>query len=193
MAEANDELRALAREREARARSRGGASSSTAPAATPRTVRPPNAPSCPLLKAHRSVRIAHSLALISCSAGLLLGLCHAPRPGLWSVGLLLTGLALGRSGGAFVHGLIPQMLREGSAPSELELRTSDGLFSLAALGSLGAQLALEWGVFVENLAFVCTYGKKNCLTNDMYSGQISIGKIWTLVGAKLREGVIRCN
>ena len=37
-------------------------------------------------------------------------------------------------------------------------------------------------------------GKRNCLTNEMYSGEpLSLGKIVRLVGGKLSEGVVRCN
>ena len=52
---------------------------------------------------------------------------------------------------------------------------------------------LEYDSALECLAFACTYGKQNCLTNDMYSGDLSLGKIWTLVSAKLKEGVIKCD
>lgn len=190
--DANIELRALAREREARSRSHGAALSTASVWAASRATRLHGMPSSgfPLVKAHRSVRLAHSLGLLSCSTGLLLGLCYVPRPGLCSIGMLFMGFSLGHSGGTFVHGLIPEMLREDLAPAELQ--TCDGLLCQAALVSFRWQLALEWEVFVENLAFICTYGKNNCLTSQMYSGELSIGKIWTLVGAKLREGVIRC-
>ena len=36
-------------------------------------------------------------------------------------------------------------------------------------------------------------GKRNCLTNEMYSGELSLGKVVRLVGGKLSEGVVRCN
>ena len=60
------------------------------------------------------------------------------------------------------------------------------------LGLRKAGRRTEWAASLENLAFVCTYGKKNCLTGDMYRGELSLGKICSLVGAKLREGVVRC-
>jgi hypothetical protein len=48
-------------------------------------------------------------------------------------------------------------------------------------------------VALENLAFVCTYGKRNCLTGRMYTGELSLGKISGLVWSKLREGVTQCG
>ena len=30
---------------------------------------------------------------------------------------------------------------------------------------------------LDSLAFACTYGKKNCLTTDMYRGELSLGKV----------------
>ena len=56
----------------------------------------------------------------------------------------------------------------------------------------GASWGAEYALALDSLAFVCTYGKKNCLTNDMYHGQLTLGKITGLVVGKLREGVIRC-
>ena len=30
---------------------------------------------------------------------------------------------------------------------------------------------------LDSLAFACTYGKKNCLTDEMYRGELSLGKV----------------
>ena len=32
-------------------------------------------------------------------------------------------------------------------------------------------------VCLDSLAFACTYGKKNCLTDEMYRGELSMGKV----------------
>ena len=95
------------------------------------------------------------------------------------------------------------------------------LFSFAGLRQLFVTFAIEWDVFLDSLAFVCTCessakiaqtraptvsgsaltvlitnaadGKRNCLTGAMYSGELSLSKIISLVGGKLSEGVLRCN
>ena len=36
---------------------------------------------------------------------------------------------------------------------------------------------LEREVCLDSLAFACTYGKTNCLTTDMYRGELSLGKV----------------
>ena len=57
----------------------------------------------------------------------------------------------------------------------------------------GEAFGVEWEVFLENLAFTCTYGKRNCLTGQMYNGPLTLGKICSLVYGKLKEGVLRCG
>jgi len=87
------------------------------------------------------------------------------------------------------------MLREGSAPTPAQLQTADGVFCgiLEGRGALSlSEWKREWSVAIDNLAFVCTYGKKNCLTNAMYTGELSLRKICSLVYGKLSEGVVRC-
>ena len=56
----------------------------------------------------------------------------------------------------------------------------------------GAAWALEWESALESLAFACTYGKKNCLTPQMFAGPLTLAKVCRLVGGKLSEGVVRC-
>ena len=67
-----------------------------------------------------------------------------------------------------------------------------GLFSVDGLKTMAASLRAENALALDSLAFACTYGKKNCLTNDMYSGELSYGKVCRLVWGKLSEGVVRC-
>lgn len=196
-------LRALAKEREAR--QQAGSGSAAAPAAP--AVRPSkasfatlgsapttrsSAPSglVPLKSAHRSVRLARSLGLgVALLAVLVPGLLF--RSATWTALPLLAGLALARSGGPWLHGVLPAMLLEGAPPAAPAVASGGALSSPRALLD-GRAWAEEWEVALDNLAFVCTYGKKNCLTNQMYSGPLSLGKICSLVGGKLSEGVVRC-
>ena len=76
--------------------------------------------------------------------------------------------------------------------AEMAAAAAAGLYCVEGVKNFGASLASEWALALDSLAFVCTYGKKNCLTNDMYRGELSLGKITGLVWGKLREGVIRC-
>ncbi|KAJ1635627.1 hypothetical protein T492DRAFT_964811 [Pavlovales sp. CCMP2436] len=212
----NESLKTLAAEREARLKSCVHASSSAPPAARPRsTAAAPSAPAAKpvsstappfaslhsaaraapassLAKAHRSIRIAHSIALA------LEGLCLLSLLvigfGSTTVFVMLLAVGLARSGGGALHGMLPAMLREGQPPSPAEVGAAAelGLFGKGGFASPGAALADECSVFVENLAFGCTYGKTNCLTNQMYTGELSLGKIFSLVGGKLVEGILRC-
>jgi len=79
-------------------------------------------------------------------------------------------------------------------PTEAEIAAAaaSGLFCVDGVKNFGASFAAEYALALDSLAFVCTYGKKNCLTGDMYQGEQSLGKIVGLVWGKLREGVIRC-
>jgi hypothetical protein len=197
-------LRELAKEREAR---RQASSTSGAAPAAP-AVRPfkpagfaslgsaptsrSSAPSglVPLKSAHRSVRLARSLGLgVAMVAVLVPGLVF--RSATWTALPLLAGLALARSGGPWLHGILPAMLLEGPPPAAPAVASGGALASPRAILD-GRAWAEEWEVALENLAFVCTYGKKNCLTGQMYSGPLSLGKICSLVGGKLSEGVVRC-
>ena len=181
------DLAALAREREQRnaARPRPAAQP---PKSTPRSSNAPRA-GVPLLKAHRSTRMAHAIGLFLCVV--VSPLFAMIFPGRVALMVFAAGCLLARTGAAFVHSLLPDMLREGAPPNDLA--TSDGLFNAAALENFNDEWAREYENLLECLAFACTYGKQNCLTNDMYSGDLTLGKIWTLVSNKLRDGVIRCD
>eukprot|EP00929_Paragymnodinium_shiwhaense_P105917 TRINITY_DN70961_c0_g1_i1.p1 TRINITY_DN70961_c0_g1~~TRINITY_DN70961_c0_g1_i1.p1 ORF type:complete len:202 (+),score=34.80 TRINITY_DN70961_c0_g1_i1:59-664(+) len=197
------ELKQLAEEREARARARGPMSEpmpnpwpKAAPARQPAAAGRPGGgagAASALSKAHRSIRLAHSVACIWCCIGLLMLLLMSNR--WWGVVSILVGVVLARSGGGVVHGALPAMLQESGPPSEQELESATcvGLFCGAGLMQPGESLAEEWTVFLENLAFICTYGKRNCLTNQMYSGDLTFGKITSLVWGKLSSGVVQCN
>ena len=72
-----------------------------------------------------------------------------------------------------------------------------GVLGRADLASLGvdacASLSFAWELMLENLAYTCTYGRKNCLTDKIYgSGPLTLGKIVGPVAGKLSEGVVRC-
>ena len=187
------DLRALAKERE----SRRGVPSPVASAAGSRAVpKPPSVASSNIIKAlmsqHRTIKLARSLGLVlSLSAPLLL-LIGASRT---AVIALLGGTALARGGGALLHKVLPPMLQETSRPpteSELANCANVGLFSAQGVSALSACWGAECALALDSLAYVCTYGKKNCLTSDMYRGDLTLSKITGLVWAKLREGVVRC-
>jgi hypothetical protein len=214
----NDALKTLAAERELRMKSGGSHASSAAPAARPRSTAAPQAsasapaakpasssgapfasmrstraaaPASSLSKAHRSIRIAHSIGLaveVLCLISLLVfGF------GTTTLFVMLLGGGLARSGGTALHSMLPAMLREGQPPSAQEVEAAPvGLFGKSGLANPGDALADEYGVLVENLAFGCTYGKSNCLTNAMYTGELSLGKVVSLVSGKIAEGTLRC-
>jgi len=147
-----------------------------------------------LFRAHRSVRLARSLGLLLVSLATLGALLFGLR--FAALVLAAAGFHLARAGGAWLHGMLPPMLQEGSgAPSATDLASASrcGLFSHEALAAPAACLGLELDVAVENLAFTCTYGKRNCLTNQMYSGELSLGKVLRLVWGKVSEGTMRCH
>ena len=110
------------------------------------------------------------------------------------LGLAAAGIVLARSGGAWLHNQLPPMYVEGKQPSEADVAMSAGLglFSPAVLQDPSLSFKVEYEVMLENLAFLCTYGKRNCLTGQMYSGELSLGKIASLVWGKLSEGTVRC-
>ena len=67
------------------------------------------------------------------------------------------------------------------------------LFGLHGVQNGGASLSFAWELMLENLAYTCTYGRKNCLTDKIYgSGPLTLGKIVGPVAGKLSEGVVRC-
>jgi len=183
-------LQALAKEREARqaaAAAAAGSGSSPASRSSAQTLLAPQA----LKSAPRSIRLARSggLVLLALAAlGLLLG----GRTFALLCGLLGAGLA--RGGGGWLHGLLPAMLQEGRTPTPFEVAgaRSQGLFSSQLLAAPLACLSLEYDIALENLAFICTYGKRNCLTSQMYSGPLSLGKVAGLVWGKLSQGIVRC-
>jgi hypothetical protein len=107
--------------------------------------------------------------------------------------LALIGVGLARSGGAQLHALLPAMLREGPPPTQAQVDAAPkALFGQGVFASPSAVLSEEHSVLLENLAFCCSYGKTNCITNELYSGELSLGKICKTVGAKLAEGTLRC-
>jgi len=188
------DLRALAQEREARRRPAATASpSAPLPASWAARKPPPAAAPSSLLSAHRSIRLARMFAV---GLHLLTVLCLVLGCGRYTIGLLfLGGLGLARGGGAFLHGLLPPMLLEAQQPptaEQMAAAATVGLYSLSGVKDFGNSAPQEWALALDSLAFVCTYGKKNCLTDAMYSGELSLGKITGLVWGKLREGVIRC-
>jgi len=194
--EASD-LRALAKEREARHRTTAGAGVAT-PRATATTShsRPSSQQSPPtsLLSAHRSIRLSRSLGLLVGGLSVVLLAIGAG----WRTGLicLLGGVGLARGGGALLHGLLPAMLVDTARPptaEEMAAAATVGLYSVEGVKNFGASLTSEWSLTLDSLAYVCTYGKKNCLTGQMFDHEpLSLGKITRLVWSKLREGVVRC-
>ena len=92
------------------------------------------------------------------------------------------------------------MLIESPKPptdAEIERAGGAGLYCVEGVKNISTALPLEYSLALDSLAFTCTYGKKNCLTNDMYSsnaggGPPTLGKITGLVWGKVREGVFRC-
>ena len=116
----------------------------------------------------------------------------------WRVALVFFLLSVGfaRAGGGLLHGLLPPMLIEAGAKPptqpEMDAAAAQGLFCLEGAKQGGAALAAEYALALDSLAFVCTYGKKNCLTDKMYHGPLTMGKIVGLVWGKVSEGVFRC-
>ncbi|CAE8697251.1 unnamed protein product [Polarella glacialis] len=189
------DLKELAAEREARAKARVGAPMPNPwPASkAPARVQVGKSQGAELLRVHRSIRFAHSLGLVTCVIGILLMLLMSSRT--WGVLVIFFGILLARMGGSSVHGMLPALLQESHAPTQAEVDASIGigLFGFAGIKDLGNSLAVEWATLLENLAFACTYGKRNCLTSQMYAGDITLGKICSLVWGKLSSGVLQCN
>ena len=116
--------------------------------------------------------------------------------GSWraAVVLALVGAGLARGGGAWLHGVVPDMLREGKPPTPEQMAAAAPvLFGPHGVQNGGASLSFAWELMLENLAYTCTYGRKNCLTDKIYgSGPLTLGKIVGPVAGKLSEGVVRC-
>jgi hypothetical protein len=191
------DLAALAREREARQRPAAAAAAASAPlpqswAKKPSPARP--TPASNLHSAHRTIRLARALGL----AAIFLAILMIVLGFGWRVVAVFFafGVICARGGAPVLHGALPPTLIESGAKvptaTEVQAAAAAGLFCIDGVKSLGESFAAEYALALESLAFVCTYGKKNCLTNDMYSGELSLGKICGLVWGKLREGVIRC-
>eukprot|EP00485_Elphidium_margaritaceum_P022573 CAMPEP_0202712938 /NCGR_PEP_ID=MMETSP1385-20130828/47579_1 /ASSEMBLY_ACC=CAM_ASM_000861 /TAXON_ID=933848 /ORGANISM="Elphidium margaritaceum" /LENGTH=109 /DNA_ID=CAMNT_0049373135 /DNA_START=260 /DNA_END=589 /DNA_ORIENTATION=- len=108
--------------------------------------------------------------------------------------MFIAGVALSRYGGAWLHRTIPVMWREGNEPTSSEVSDVKdcGIFSLEGVKDIIQSLKLENQVALENLAFMCTYGKRNCITQSMYRGPLSYGKIFGLVWSKLSGGTVQC-
>jgi len=151
-----------------------------------------------LLSAHRSIRQAHAISLL-----MILGIVVLWLPIItyllgtaWRYpALLFCGATYqARFGAAWVHSLVPPLLREGQPPKPDEVsQASPGLFTLDAFQNPTGRGMEEWESFLENTAFVCTYGKTNCLTSQMYAGEITLGKIVSLVSDKLSQGTFACR
>ena len=86
------------------------------------------------------------------------------------------------------------MLREGKPPTPEQMAAAAPvLFGPHGVQNGGASLSFAWELMLENLAYTCTYGRKNCLTDKIYgSGPLTLGKIVGPVAGKLSEGVVRC-
>ena len=202
MTDASVDLRALAREREAR-RPAQAASAPIPSSWKPTPAQASTQPSQTLASMHsmhRSIKLARSLGLaLAALAVLFLLLGFFSR---MTVGVLVLGaIGLARGGASLVHSLCPEMLYEGSKrpPSDDEVAraASVGLYSLGGLKTFGASLTAEYALALDSLAWCCTYGKKNCLTDQMFGRSSNVyseglGKIIGLVWGKLREGIIRC-
>jgi len=191
---------ALRAEREARQRPAAGAAAAaeSKPPPLPRswasTPARPSAPPANLLSAHRSIRLARAIGLAAAFLAILIVVFGAG----WRVVavVFLGGVGFARAGAGLLHGFLPPTLIEAGAkpPTDAEITAAaaSGLFCVNGVKALGASFASEYALALDSLAFVCTYGKKNCLTSDMYSGELTLGKIVGLVWGKLREGIIRC-
>mmetsp|Transcript_678 Transcript_678/g.1975 ORF Transcript_678/g.1975 Transcript_678/m.1975 type:complete len:219 (-) Transcript_678:284-940(-) len=192
------DLKQLAAEREARAKKRTSSpkpmpnpwASSASGSSKSRTA--PHS-GTDLAKAHRSIRMAHSIGLLWGLLGLVFLLLLSNY--WWGLCIIFAGVVLARAGGQALHSVLPAMLQEGAAPTPTEMESGllTGLFCLQGIMAPSSSLALEWTTLLENLAFGCTYGKRNCLTGDMYAGELTLGKICGLVYGKLSSGIIRCN
>ena len=197
MADAGLDLAALAREREARRGVPTAAASKPGPlpSSWAASSRPTAAPPSNLMSAHRSIRLARAIGLAACVlAALSLALGAGWR---FSLVFFLLSVGFARAGAGILHNLLPPTLIEAGAkpPTDVEIAAASvaGLFCVEGAKNIGVSLAAEYELALDSLAFVCTYGKKNCLTDKMYSGQpLSLGKIARLVWGKLSEGVVRC-
>jgi hypothetical protein len=146
-----------------------------------------------LLVMPRTIRLARSAGLVLLLFDVLMWLFGCGVLLLSAV--LLAGVALGNQGGAWLHTRLPTMLVEGAQPKPAEVAAASrlGFFSPMFFSSPADCLAQEWALLLDSLAFVTTYGKKNCLTTDMYDRRpLTLGKVATLVSGKLRDGTIRC-
>ena len=188
-------MAALREAREARERAKKTPGAESAPkeaAASPSRPALPAACAVALKKAPRSVRLARTGGLVLELLTLLGVVLYGVGPKLLCLGA--AGVALARMGGTWLHGVLPPNLQEGRAPSQADVATAAdlGLFSLTGLQSPSASVGIECEIALENLAFLVTYGKRNCLTGQMYAGEISLSKIISLVWGKLSEGTVRC-
>ena len=173
----SDLLRQLAKEREAR-RGVPSPASSAAPSSSSKASAAPSLPwarsastatSAPAgvvsapSNAHRSIRLARMFGFgVNLVALLLLALGLGWRT---VVVVFLAGVGLARGGGRICHNALPDMLIETSRPptdAEIESAGREGLYSLEGAKRFSTALASEYALALDSLAFVCTYGKKNC-------------------------------
>ena len=171
-------LRQLREEREARRGAPLPASWAAKPTPTPRST---SLPPASLTSAHRSIRLARSLGLaLVLLACLLLLLGVGWRVCVFTV---LGGIGMARGGGALLHGLLPGTLVEVARPptaTEMTAASAVGLWCPAGLKTFGASSEAEYNLALDSLAFCCTYGRKNCLTDAMYSGPPMPLKNWLI-------------
>ena len=75
-------------------------------------------------------------------------------PGRVALIVFAAGCLLARTGAAFVHSLLPDMLREGAPPNDLA--TSDGLFNAAALENFNDEWAREYEADIGEMRMALT-------------------------------------
>ena len=95
----------------------------------------------------------------------------------------------------FTHSTMRPSCSEGKPPTPEQMAAAAPvLFGPHGVQNGGASLSFAWELMLENLAYTCTYGRKNCLTDKIYgSGPLTLGKIVGPVAGKLSEGVVRCG
>lgn len=188
----NSVLRQLAREREARHPRTQAAAQPRPSYQTRHRPAQPDRATLTLLQSHSAILMARSIGTTIIFISLLLFLVYRE----WRVIVAgsVVGALFARSGAEWLYSILPAMLKEGAPPTSEAQATasSTGLYSRQVIDSPAAAISSEHRVFLHALAFVCTYGRKNCLTGQMYDGELSFGKIFRLVGSKLAVGTVRC-
>lgn len=113
------------------------------------------------MSAHRSIRLARMFGF---AANLLAVLCLILGCGRYTIGFFLVGgIGLARAGGRFVHGLLPPILLEKTAPptdAEIAAASNAGLYCVAGAKDFANSVVAEYALALDSLAFTCTYGNK---------------------------------